>query len=214
MWGALVLLAIAGVLWVVAATAGDMPGDRRIDDWVQRLFYDWRVDGPREGAAVLTWLAHSFKAVGDPLPAALLTLGAAAAVGVRMGPRYAVLLLAAATVGIATSAMKAIAPRPGVADGTPSFPSGHTAYATALLGTAAALAIERGHRRTAYAAIALIVLMGITRIVGGGHWLSDVLAGYALGGAWVLLIVAFGLPWARRGDDRAEQRTVRIATDD
>ena len=50
----MVLLAIAGVLWVVAATAGDMPGDRRIDDWVQRLFYDWRVDGPREGAAVLT----------------------------------------------------------------------------------------------------------------------------------------------------------------
>ncbi|MEI6446374.1 MAG: phosphatase PAP2 family protein [Actinomycetes bacterium] len=205
MLAALLLIVAVGLLWLVAVTAGDAPGDRRIDAWAQRLFYDWRVDGPRDGAAVLTWLVDSLKAIGDPLPAALLTLGAVAAVALRMGPRYGLLLLSAATVGLATTAMKIVAPRPGVADGTPSFPSGHTAYATAVLGTAAALAIERGHRRTAAAACAAIFLMGATRVIGGGHWLSDVLAGYALGGAWLLLILAFGMPWARRGGDGVKE---------
>jgi len=67
-----------------------------------------------------------------------------------------------------------------------SFPSGHTMGATALYGSLAALAwIHLDPRRTrlplTLVLIAIPVVCGFSRIYLGAHWLSDVVAGAALG---------------------------------
>ena len=65
------------------------------------------------------------------------------------------------------------------------FPSGHaTGSATVYLGLAAVLAV--GSRRQRFgAAAALVAAIGFSRIALGLHYLVDVLAGFALGGAIV-----------------------------
>jgi undecaprenyl-diphosphatase len=83
---------------------------------------------------------------------------------------------------------------------TYSFPSGHAAGSTAIFGALAYLAARRtaGPLRTAIlvATPALIALVGFSRLYLGAHYLSDVLAGYAVGAAWLFacltVVLAFG----------------------
>ena len=77
---------------------------------------------------------------------------------------------------------------PSVVTTTYSFPSGHTMGTTAVY---AALAIIVA-RRTRYApfviagSAAMIVLIALSRIYLGAHYVSDVVGGVLLGLAWVL----------------------------
>lgn len=76
-----------------------------------------------------------------------------------------------------------------------SFPSGHTAGATVWWGFVllAWFAWEKrpGPRAAACVlAITLIVLTGLSRMVLGLHYLSDVLAAMAEGAAWIVVCVA------------------------
>lgn len=70
-----------------------------------------------------------------------------------------------------------------------SFPSGHAlgSFATFTILLLVALpAIQRGRRRWAMAAVAAVVVaVGFTRVALGVHYVSDVLAGWALSAAWV-----------------------------
>jgi undecaprenyl-diphosphatase len=61
-----------------------------------------------------------------------------------------------------------------------SFPSGHAAYATGLVAIAVALRPRAG---ILAAAVALAVLVGLSRVYLRAHYLTDVLGGWALGGA-------------------------------
>lgn len=71
-----------------------------------------------------------------------------------------------------------------------SFPSGHAASAAALFVTLAFItgrSLSVGGRFTIAGLAALMIgLTGLSRIHVGAHWLSDVLAGFALGGALAL----------------------------
>jgi membrane-associated phospholipid phosphatase len=71
-----------------------------------------------------------------------------------------------------------------------AFPSGHTANATVLwLGLA--LLLVRGERARLIAiaaAVLLVVAIGLSRNMLGVHWPSDVVAGWALGLFWMLLL--------------------------
>jgi membrane-associated phospholipid phosphatase len=75
-----------------------------------------------------------------------------------------------------------------------SFPSGHSSGIATLVTIALVLAWPRlaaRHRRLALAAGAgLAVLVGLTRMWLGVHFLSDVVGGWALGVAWTLLVAA------------------------
>ena len=88
-----------------------------------------------------------------------------------------------------------------------SFPSGHATQATAVY---AMLAIVLGtglsfrKRAILWSAAALIVLIvGASRIYLGAHWLTDVLAGYALGATWAAIVIAILLTTSQ-GTSQAE----------
>ena len=78
-----------------------------------------------------------------------------------------------------------------------SFPSGHTVAATATW-SAVAIVLSRGASRNgrAFAAgcsAAVAGAVGTTRALLGAHWLTDVLAGLAVGWGWFTLVaVLFG----------------------
>lgn len=75
-----------------------------------------------------------------------------------------------------------------------SFPSGHSLNSTAILGVLAVLAgrLTRSwaHRVwIATAAVALVGLIGLSRLYLGVHWLTDVLAAWLLGGMWLVAVL-------------------------
>ncbi len=99
-----------------------------------------------------------------------------------------------------------------------AFPSGHATQSAAFY---AMLAIVLGtglpfrRRAVLWSAAALVVLIvGASRIYLGAHWLTDVLAGYALGASWVaivmivLLITSRGTGRARAARQRSQAPTL------
>lgn len=72
---------------------------------------------------------------------------------------------------------------------TPSFPSGH-ATNSMIFYLVLSLVLTRGtrwHRPAAVVAVVLSLLIGLTRVMLGVHWPSDVVGGWAFGALWVLL---------------------------
>lgn len=76
---------------------------------------------------------------------------------------------------------------------TPSFPSGHaTMPMVCFLG--GALVISRywvpvmARRVLILCALLSVLLVGISRIMLGVHWPTDIVAGWLLGGLWVMLV--------------------------
>ena len=99
--------------------------------------------------------------------------------------------------------------------GVDSFPSGHATGAAALATAFAALASNTPRRRAAIAVATLFAfLVGLSRVYFGVHYPSDLLAGWAVGAAWVacLLLLAPLVPQLRRislghrGEPRAADR--------
>jgi undecaprenyl-diphosphatase len=73
-----------------------------------------------------------------------------------------------------------------------SFPSGHAANSMIVyLGLALLAVDDPAYRRPAVAAALLLTfLIGLSRPMLGVHWPSDVVAGWAFGVLWLLLILA------------------------
>lgn len=77
---------------------------------------------------------------------------------------------------------------------SPSFPSGHSLNAVVIAGIVAYLIIlrlhsNRGRILTAAAAALFAVAIGLSRVFLGHHWLTDVLAAWALGAAWLAVVI-------------------------
>jgi undecaprenyl-diphosphatase len=72
---------------------------------------------------------------------------------------------------------------------TSSFPSGHATSSMIFYLTLALVltAGTRWHRLAAAGAILLSLLIGVSRVMLGVHWPSDVIGGWAFGMLWVLL---------------------------
>lgn len=74
-----------------------------------------------------------------------------------------------------------------------AYPSGHSANSMTAFLAVALVALPSPLRRTGvFMAIALSILIGLTRIVLGVHWPSDVIGGWALGLLAVGLAVVVG----------------------
>ncbi len=107
--------------------------------------------------------------------------------------------------------------RPPLADAippyevSPSFPSGHTLNAMVIAGILCYLMLHWFRRPPARIAwivgFSLYALtMGLSRVYLGHHWLTDVLAGWLLGLAWVFMVITLHRLWltarARHGEPR------------
>ncbi|MCX6788164.1 MAG: phosphatase PAP2 family protein [Candidatus Kaiserbacteria bacterium] len=108
-----------------------------------------------------------------------------------------VTLLGAATTGYFMKILVGRARPSGlissIAETSFSFPSGHATAAMALYGFLAYLLCALFPERKAAvltAAVLLIGVIGFSRLYLGVHFPSDVLAGYLLGGLWLLIGVA------------------------
>ena len=80
-----------------------------------------------------------------------------------------------------------------------SFPSGHSQAAMVGYGVLLLLllpALSRGWRRAAFVlAVVMVVGIGFSRVALAAHFVSDVLAGFALGAVWLGLMTAIFRPW-------------------
>ncbi len=85
-----------------------------------------------------------------------------------------------------------------------SFPSGHASGIATLVTVALILAwpvlAPRTRRLWVFLGVAAVVLVGLTRMLLGVHYLSDVVGGWALGVAWTLgVALSFGAMPGGRG---------------
>ena len=90
-----------------------------------------------------------------------------------------------------------------------SFPSGHSMMSAVVYLTLGALVARTQANRAVKRyivtlAVILAILVGLSRIYLGVHWPTDVLAGWALGGAWAL-VCWFVMTWLQsRGEVEPE----------
>jgi membrane-associated phospholipid phosphatase len=115
----------------------------------------------------------------------------------RQWPVAAWILTAVVVIGPLTSLLKELFGRirPDFDEGgarvdSLSFPSGHSSGIATLVTVALVLAwpvlAPRARRLWAALGVAVVVLVGLTRMLLGVHYLSDVVGGWALGLAWSL----------------------------
>lgn len=143
---------------------------------------------------VVEWLARPFSWVGGGLGMAVVAAIAAGILFQRGTRLDAVAGVVAYVVAEATTQVVKLAldrPRPVLDPAvelprTASFPSGHASVSMAVLVVVAAIL---GGRRAVRAAVVVSLAIGLSRVALGVHWVSDVVAGWALGGAIALAIL-------------------------
>jgi undecaprenyl-diphosphatase len=196
------LFAIGGSLWAFVALAGEvLEGDSHTFDRVVLLALRNPLDpavplGPRW----LEQVARDVTSLGSVAVLVLLSVvvagylllihrrALAAFIVVSIGGGSLLSALLKGAFGIARPDLVPHA----VEAYTTSFPSGHAMLSTVTYLTLAALlaGAQEQPRVKVYlivVAIALAVLVGVSRIYLGVHWSTDVLAGWCVGSAWAML---------------------------
>jgi len=150
--------------------------------------------------AGLTWFTH----LGGPLGMTLVAATVTAAMVWRWRSRTPLLLVLVTVAGSLSMTLvgKAVVGRlrPPRAEAvppyetSPSFPSGHALNSTAIAGVVAYLLLLHLQRRlarvvTVVLAVSWAVAIGLSRVFLGHHWLTDVMVGWALGAAWLAVVV-------------------------
>jgi len=199
----LVMLFLAAGLAVIFAKITEelLEGDLHVFDRAILLALR-RPDDPANPLGPL-WLqvaARDVTSLGSPAVLTLITLATLGFLGLKRQWRAALFVLGSICGGAAVSfALKELVQRPrpdfvaAVAQTqTYSFPSGHAFLSAVTFLTLGAL-LARMQRQAEVkiyllaVAIAITVLVGISRVYIGVHWPTDVLAGWCAGAAWAIL---------------------------
>jgi undecaprenyl-diphosphatase len=179
-----VIVALA-IVWIAMLTFGRGPLDRDI----YRALY-------AGGDPALIAAARAFTALGEPTVLVIAGFLVAGWLWLRKRGRFAVMLLLVILAGRGLSEVQKYwiaRARPDlephlVVVKTSSFPSGHATSSMIFYLTLALALAPPGWRRIAAAgAILLSLLIGLSRVMLGVHWPSDVIGGWSFGMLWVLL---------------------------
>jgi uncharacterized protein (TIGR03382 family) len=173
-------------------------------DGVAALDHPVLAAGKSVRSPALDAVVTAYTDVGGTIGMPVLALTAAAVLAARRRSWTPVILIVAAGAGslAMTIAGKRLIgrTRPDLSDAVPpyeysaSFPSGHSLNSVVIAGIVAYLIIlrlktARSRVLTAAAAAVFALTMGLSRVYLGHHWLTDVLAAWALGAAWLALVI-------------------------
>lgn len=175
------------VLIVWTQTAGALPGER----WLVVHLYR------RTTRDVVGQATSFFGNLGSPLVAVTTVAVVTWFVARRCGGRWAVLTPLTLVAPAAANVIKRVTGPTELASllqGVPpqsvgSLPSGHAAFVSALFGLVAVLGLAARRWDVAVAAAIPILATGPTQVLRGAHFPADMLAGYALGFAWLLTML-------------------------
>lgn len=220
-------LTLAAVVWLAAGLAGSafviwafaelvdgvVEGESRRFDravllWIHTTFPEW-LDGPMR---LITAFGYYW--------VVLLLLAASVSIFYGRGWSLSAVLLTVSTVGgmVLTTVLKSVFQRTrpelfdsGYTASFYSFPSGHATIAVGFYGMmTVVLAYHfRGFARWAVAAggLALVLLIGFSRLYLGVHYPTDVLAGFLAAPLWLVSVGGVYLIWLSiRGVRAAEWR--------
>lgn len=161
------------------------------DQTVFRALYNGETSGPPGAApndsalldALLPWIYRTADGRAIALLAALVLCGLLLA----RRPRHAAFVGAACALVLAAGGLKELFARPApfISHGGISFPSGHAIGSMAMALSLTLVVPARLRPLVALGGAAFVVAVAIAVIADGGHWPSDVLAGWLLALAWV-----------------------------
>ncbi|WP_051259154.1 phosphatase PAP2 family protein [Schaalia suimastitidis] len=168
-----------------------------IDQWVLQSFVAMRTPGTTVVMEAVTWIF-------DPWRATVLAVALGVVTGwvTRQWRAGVYVTGSVAVAALITSGIKNLHDRLRppeflrlTVEHTYSFPSGHTTAAAAIGVSLAIVFILFSRKVTLVSralvwigAVALIVLIGVTRMYLGVHWLTDVLAGACVGSGAALIL--------------------------
>jgi undecaprenyl-diphosphatase len=196
---ALAVIVSAGVLLGVLAFLVRGQGEVvRVDSSIERWGHDHATGFATDALNAIT---HA----GQPMVVIALAVLVGVVETIRTRSRWVIAFMALVVAGngLVTTSVKELVDRarptlnPVAHTLGPSFPSGHSSWSAAFFAATALLAMRGRSRRTqaliAGACTAAAVSIAATRVLLGAHWLSDVIAGLALGSAWFCVCaIAFG----------------------
>lgn len=188
------LLALTASVWLFGVIAGDVVDEETAND---HRFANWLHDqatGPLTDAFRVVTFLGSFVALLAVTLVAVVVLW-------RRHERTDALFVALAFVGaqLLSNGLKLVFqrdrpffPDPLATASTYSFPSGHALVSLAVYGAVALLLARQlsalGRALLLVGAGVLVTAIGFSRLYLGVHFLTDVLAGFAVGIAWLSLL--------------------------
>jgi membrane-associated phospholipid phosphatase len=174
---------------------------------------------------LLTWFTNLGGPIGMTIIAGIVTI---LMVWRWRSPTPLILIVAAVAGSLTfTNVGKAIVGRvrPPLSDAIPpyeyafSFPSGHTLNSTVIAGMVAYLVARRLRSRVSQALCVLAaaiwaIAMGLSRVLLGHHWLTDVIFAWLIGLAWLALLITahriFLIVWGKRPTSAAATGPVAV----